>query len=819
MKHIVSILALACSMTAWGQKPTPRQQAFDDYNKYFKQAQSVHDKKKAQAIADFRQFYAENGYRTHSMDGTQKTAEYSFAHLNEDGRFTDLIEQEEMLKRAKAFTTSTKYNDQINKFMTEAWARLWRITDAYAEKKMTLGQVTNPRVLKGILYYTELELLRPQINGRFHGSCFMLPTAAANMYFDMLPMMEQVESGQIKDGLLKEVYDAFMVIGLQAWSQPYRDDDSQKNLVSIPRFRDHVWWVGGNAIAFRSLLPVAAMYRSIPMVDLLAEVLKKSLSMTSPAINHKTFWVEGITTDGCGYGHGKQCLIWGYPISSLSTGTSNLSFLKGSPWEQKLSAENKLTILSYLRGASFHYYKGHDVPCLDRTSMLYFPNPNRIKYEDIVDNVLNDWQSSFTRGEVKELKQLKANIARNAIVMKGQPDGRYNGTRFFWANDNFANKTPDYSLFVSMASKRVDGLESAPHMSDAWNFNTCDGLTLMQRTGTEYRDVFGAWDVLSAPGTTSRMGMDKLTPVVNWRGYCSKENFCGAVADGRKLGVAGYLFDKMNASDKLDINDRGDSHGKNAILYGVRAHKAYFMLPGYMVALGAGITDAQPEAFDTEVHTTIDQTAWRNKVYAIQTNGKKKALQAGQHTWGDAQWLVQDGQFAYTILPPYRKQAHFSLEKRAADYVKMNIRNKRTGYKLPTEVSVLQLWMNHGVAPTDAQYGYAVYTGKGKPPRDLPFEVLQNNKQVQAIAANGVVEAVFYDASATLQAKDHQLQVSHPCTLMLVEKEHGVTELYLNDPTQNNELDAITVTLDGSAHAVKLPHDGHCGDVAKLVVQ
>lgn len=55
-----------------------------------------------------------------------------------------------------------------------------------------------------------------------------------------------------------------------------------------------MWWVGGNALAYRSLLPVAAMYRSIPMIDLLAEVCQRGISMTSQNTYSEAFWTEGL---------------------------------------------------------------------------------------------------------------------------------------------------------------------------------------------------------------------------------------------------------------------------------------------------------------------------------------------------------------------------------------------------------------------------------------------------------------------------------------------------------------------------------------------
>lgn len=84
---------------------------------------------------------------------------------------------------------------------------------------------------------------------------------------------------------MADVCDMLKVLGLQAWTQPLRHDETDKNVVQIERFRQHVWWVGGNALAYRSLLPVAVMYQSVPMIELLAEVangesdVRHSLSM------------------------------------------------------------------------------------------------------------------------------------------------------------------------------------------------------------------------------------------------------------------------------------------------------------------------------------------------------------------------------------------------------------------------------------------------------------------------------------------------------------------------------------------------------------
>mgnify|MGYP000054886452 CR=1 FL=1 len=53
----------------------------------------------------------------------------------------------------------------------------------------------------------------------------------------------------------------------------------------------------------------------------------------------------------------------------------------------------------------------------------------------------------------------------------------------------------------------------------------------------------GGWDVTASPGVTAREGMERLEPVVNWRGYCSKHNYAAAATDGSGDVVAGYIFE------------------------------------------------------------------------------------------------------------------------------------------------------------------------------------------------------------------------------------------------------------------------------------
>lgn len=95
--------------------------------------------------------------------------------------------------------------------------------------------------------------------------------------------------------------------------------------------------------------------------------------------------------------------------------------------------------MNYFRGANFYYYKGYKLACVDRSSMLYMDAPATIPYSSLLDNVLANWIESFTPDEQEELKRLRSEIPSMNINMNG--DGRYNGTRWFFNNDDLVKRT------------------------------------------------------------------------------------------------------------------------------------------------------------------------------------------------------------------------------------------------------------------------------------------------------------------------------------------------------------------------------------------
>lgn len=145
--------------------------------------------------------------------------------------------------------------------------------------------------------------------------------------------------------------------------------------------------------------------------------------------------------------------------------------------------------------------------------------------------------------------------------------------------------------------------------------------------------------------------------------FADRYNFAASATSGGGNSATGFIFEKINNSDKENVNDRGDNQGKNPILYGVKAYKSYFIIDDYMIALGTGVTNLQPGLSGT-IRTTIDQTALDEKITLIENGVEKPISSEGGSFYSkqNAIWVKQENKFAYTVLPDFSANAHYACE-------------------------------------------------------------------------------------------------------------------------------------------------------------
>jgi len=706
--------------------------------------------------------------------------------LHPEGYFQDLDNEEKFAKQVFLKAENGSKLDRANLFLYNSLNRLLLIAETKRGKKYVESE--NKSLFKAIIKYGNIDVSRPNNKYRFHPSCFFVPTIAVNIYFSFYPVMQAVENGSNKDSLTVAVHKLLLQMGYQAWSQPYRFDSTDNNVVSVERFRNHVWWVGGNALSYRPLLPVAAMMSNIKMLDVLSEVAQKGISTVSQTTYEEAFWNEGITEDGAGWGHGTQCLIFGYPIDGNIAALNALLQFKNTPFEKELSRENVDALLNYIRGSSFYEYRGIVPPQFDRSNGTQKPlNRTASRTISLVDLLLNNFASSLKSTEIEELQRYQFEAKSIQLFMLDYPKGYYYGSRYFFNNDNLVKKVPSYYVFVDMASSRCYGIESAWPNNNGFNYYLNDGATLFQRNGAEYSQALGAMQLSSYPGITSRnIANNQLKPTVNWRGFNSSVNFAGAATSNDENFVTGFIFNKKNADDTNPLDSQ------HAQILGVKAYKSTFMFNDVFVGLGAGISNINSYV-NGDIITTLDQTI-KMPDFSITNNPitfQKRTSQGNVLVNDTIKWVTNNG-FVYGVLP-YATTGDVKIiqEQRKTTWKQLSQAND-----LPEkEVNIFQMYVNHGQHVNEGKYAYIV-SCDGQIPSQIPI-ILKNDTTLQAAMSvdKTVIGATFYSANVTLKASEFWYKVSVPVNFLLEERS-GQIYVTLCDPTMNNNIKEIVITTN-----------------------
>ena len=665
--------------------------------------------------------------------------------------------------------------------LIKAFGRLWNISEALRDNRWTIdyNQETWKRCQKAIWRYGEIEMNRSDTADYFSASSCRISSVAIDLYFFHLRLMEKAETDSLASPQEKSTCEILKKLALRAWTQPYRKEGPDGGVVGLDR----------------PLWKVAIMYRSVEMMDSVARMCREVVGEMSQTVSDGSLKQGGYTADGLCWAFGRQAWTGEREIEKTLKVLDVLKNLRKTPWGgmDRSMAE---VLVNYFRGSSFYYYKGYEVPCLGQHAMLYRPNREYIGYWRLLKILINDWEDAFNRTDFKELRKLYAEAQEYNLKM--YRNMYYRGTRWFFNNDDLVKKDRRYHIAVNMASSRCDGPGSELG-ADAYNHFSADGATFFQRTGTEYQNIFGAYDITAFPGVTAREGMKYISPSVGRQGYCSKHNFAAGATSGGMNAAAGFRYEKIAVSEREKEVRRNYRVPEEIVVYGVKAYKSYFMLGDYFIALGAGMTNRVPNV-RRRIRTTIDQTERRDSVYLYKGNG--------------IDWVIHKGQFAYSVFPDYQENTYHVCETKKTNWTKMNPENRQVD-GLPGKVDIFRMWIDHGHNPVNDTYGYVVYAGDGMPPREYPFEVLRNDTLVQAVKSkdNNVIGAIFYDAEEDLQVKGVSLSVSSPCAV-LVEKFGGYLTLSVTDALMDPNRRQIDVTLDHRKITLNMPKGKLCGQPA-----
>jgi len=500
---------------------------------------------------------------------------------------------------------------------------------------------------------------------------------------------------------------------------------------------------------------------------------------------------EGIQADNSFHQHGTQFYSGGYGLDYAN----EVGRFVGFSWGTKLQIPaSRMEVFSaflldgqqwMIRGGTFDYSAtGREITRVGKTAVLSDWTLGPISSLGAAYSLAN-----VVSGLAAEPTPRQPEFRAFAGRLSGAPNAReLSGNKQFWTSDYMVHRRPGYMASVRMLSTRTlngeiinsEGLRSM-HISD--------GVNLLYRTGGEYRDIFPVWNWNLLPGTTALQAnlpngspdtAEKIS--VGNRGLTS---FVGGASDGQYGAAA------------MDL-ERGP----------LTAKKAWFFFDNLYVALGAGITVTQGTT--ARVATDINQSLLNGEVHASNSSGP---LDRGVHPYKPGELRFAHHDHTGYVLGP-NTAATLSNTPQTGRWSEIG-----TGPSAPVTLPVFNLWIEHGIGPSNASYQYTVLPGAT--PAETAAEsahpsiqVLANRPEVQAVYVPRLHRAsIVFRKAGSIETPLGLIAVDHAAILLIASSANGLT---LTAANPENQPIILNVTTSGRRTTFHLPEGDNAGSSVTL---
>lgn len=352
------------------------------------------------------------------------------------------------------------------------------------------------------------------------------------------------------------------------------------------------------------------------------------------------------------------------------------------------------------------------------------------------------------------------------------------GNKNFPDSDYMAHHSKKIFYSARMYSMRTLNNDAPSNSEGLLSHHLADGATFIMRDGSEYEDVFPAWDWRHIPGTT--VEKKRLKPAVyepgNWGGFAhirflGRTSFAGGVSDG-KSGVASFDFKHNLIYEKVD------------------AYKSWFFDDDKMIALGSDISCVRR---CEKIVTTVDQKNANGEVFILTQNGELKKHN-GSRTYENLLGVFHD-KIGYFFSQG--QEVTIELGPKSGNWARIN------GQYSADEVtkSVFNLFISHERNNT---YAYEV----------APLDSLEDFKSYQIndhkVAQRNYHAVKMGDKIMISSKKSGQFDFwgvdfgfGGPTTMILDLKSGAA---HASDPTQNFR--TMEIKIEGSSYLNRLPKNG-----------
>ena len=545
-------------------------------------------------------------------------------------------------------------------------------------------------------------------------------------------------------GLPKTLGPSFIFLKSELSAEEMKEAISVLNNSTFKQTGQNKVWQAGNIL-----------FKAILMED---EALAKRARDTIFS-ELKTTIEEGIQPDFSFHQHGPQQQFGNYGLSFITS----MSF-----WARSLAGTNlkleeeRLSILRnlILNGFSWvNWKKSFDVNSIGRQffkgtqqtkslglayaviDMMYIDQPNLAKYKSFISN-------NYKTSEISELT----------------------GTNHFWRSDMTVHRSEGWSSSVKISSNRIQASE-ALNNENLKGYHMGDGTTFLYVDGDEYDDIAPVWNWKKLPGVTNYQKPEPL-PILTVNGYRNKGDFTGGISSN-KNGITAFQLNR----DFLTGN------------------KAWFYFNDQLICLGAALTGNLPDS----VTTSINQTFAKEKVMVF--DKKLMEHENGELKSSTIKWMYHH-KIGYFSLATSHLKVTKQVQKGSWEGIAAVYNDDKTISK-----DILTIEIEHGNKVKDENYAYVVLPNTSlneMKTYEPDFEVLQNNKKVQAIISKDKNTAMFvvYKPSK-IKVKGINNIDFKTAGLYLLQKNETGWELLAADPTQKQNL--LELDFGKINHLIKLP--------------
>ena len=538
-------------------------------------------------------------------------------------------------------------------------------------------------------------------------------------------------------------------------------------------------------------------------------------------------YTSGFYADGSYLDHSHVPYIGAYGIEFMKGGVKIPSLIGGTPWQYPDEVRQNLEYYivegfgnSIYRGMMLDNLKGRSVSrpassnrAAGREAMaitLQMVDSLSEEARETVLSAMKYWLESdpgfidsLVGVENMPIKRKAQEILQDDSIESYVPSMH----RSFPLMDRAVHRRDSYLFALSMYSERIQNTEIM-NDENKFGWHQGNGMTYIYDDDDQYTDNY--WNTvnpLRLPGTTVvpmniGNGVPDSSGFLQGGDFRSDQSWVGGSAIGN-YGISGMAFSGV-------IGGKGKSADSSEVAYApnLRGKKSWFMFDDEIVCLGAGITNT---GMDLPVETTVEN----RKINEDGSNGliidgtamelSTKAADLRDYVSGTADVT---GTVAENVT-----WAHLEGNETAGtgyyfpyENTELNVRKARTTGNWSdvgttegeSTQNYMEMWLDHGVNPQDASYGYVLLPGMtadetadyAQAPKVV---ILTNTAKAQAVHHEelGITGINFWEDEET-RAGD--VTCDRKASVMLREEEDGLLAVAVSDPTMKNK-GTIQVTL------------------------